>query len=504
MSEPLKAPKKSKYKIIALINGRDIFIMPTYRDSYDDICSQHINGKHFETVASFTKTSADVGLYILDEIKYECTRKESRLYTIAWIRRYIDLGYNALCSESLMNSAMNIAGEAKTILDRITAENKAPEFLKKVTARKDSLPQKVKKKRAKKYPDLKLTQFNIKVEDNTKCDFQEYCYENGLKPNEALKILLEAAKREDDNELISAQEIIRNRNLEISKLQNKLIDAENEHSRYYDKVNRNIVPHYIEREKSASEFTRDFCKLFLKENDRQIKYKTDGWVRYQGMHDSYNYPGDTNDINTMVFKFEAIARVNDDQDKLYIFGEDMEGNLLKFRYYNDRYSRYIGIPIDRYDNSDLKNLWYILFDRNKYGACSVVGSFPIPLMRDARKSLPMRLSKFPTLSERIRDFVIDEQKGICDEIKIRYTDPASKVLEKYEQALMQIPESSDPTFDSDEFENFDSIDSIEDIMSDEDMDVSKSNENQEISSTNEGTSYVDELIAIAEKQKKNK
>ena len=182
----------------------------------------------------------------------------------------------------------------------------------------------------------------------------------------------------------------------------------------------------------------------------------------------------------------------------------MEGNLLKFRYYNDRYSRYIGIPIDRYDNSDLKNLWYILFDRNKYGACSVVGSFPIPLMRDARKSLPMRLTKYPTLSERIRDFVIDEQKGICDEIKIRYTDPASKVLEKYEQALMQIPESSDPTFDSDEFENFDSIDSIEDIMSDEDMDVSKSNENQEISSTNEGTSSVYELIAIAEKQKKNK
>ena len=60
---------------------------------------------------------------------------------------------------------------------------------------------------------------------------------------------------------------------------------------------------------------------------------------------------------------------------------------------------------------------------------------------------------------------------------------------------MQIPERSDPTFDSDEFENFDSIDSIDDIKSDEKL---------EFSEVNEGTSSVDEMIAIAEKQKKNK
>ena len=400
-------PKRTTFTIISLVNKWDVFVDYSCAKTFAPLTSKHATGKHFLTAGSFTKDGADIKLYKLEITSEECTYKDAELYQLAWIRYYIDEGYNVLCTDETRTKALNLSSESQVIYERIPAENKKPEFLRTVSAR-------AKSKVSKKYIQYPYVQLNIRVKDHVKFDFQSYCEEYGFSHNEALSTMLGLASDESKSSELDLLRLIREKEKLINKLSKELCESQNKFSKLHDEVKNHIVPYYINREKAMSSFSRDFFEVFFRDNHNRVKHEDNGTVRREEMHYNYKYP-DVSDCCIMVFKFESIAYGEKDKKLFFVFGQDMNGEDIKFRYYNNTRSRYIGIPMDEYDNSHLDNLWYVLYDRSANGVCNIIGSYPIPLQRDTQNSYPVFLPEDITRADIIRDYVLRQQKSLCNE-----------------------------------------------------------------------------------------
>lgn len=304
---------------------------------------------------------------------------------------------------------MKLNIKSQTVLDRIIAENKSPVFIKKVSRRGKS-------KTTKEYTKYPFVQLNIRVKYDVKFDFYDYCEEYGISPGEALSILLEIASEKTESNMKSLLKALNEKQRQINMLNEQLLDCRNKHSRFCEKVRNTIVPWYINKEKRVSSFSRHFCKLFLLENDTGVKRQSNDTMVREEMYHNYKYPDD-GDGYAMVFKFESIAYGKVNKKILFIFGQDINGNDVKFIYIPDASSRYIGIPIEKYDNSHLQNLWYVLFSRNDEGVCFMIGSYPIPLLDDVIAAIPHFCPEDMVSTIRIRSYVKAQQKAVEKESK---------------------------------------------------------------------------------------
>lgn len=361
------------HTIYALIKGNKVYVGKTTGKRISAVYSAHMCGEKLATRANFAKPASAPDLHILH--RSEMLPFVAYKYVIAYIRCFLDAGYEILNAPRSIERVRELKEDTKKIFTAI-APKSVPELLeltrvKKVTEA-DIRDKEVRGEGLKEKADCQLT---IRLTQKEKAHFQKLGSDLHLNQHQTLLYLFDKCEQTDPMFI----------DLEGDSYLRALFDTYREEIQKLNKANENLHDKLMssreDKNKKIAALNESLANIKtsvrayfdLMENAMpiplEIKY---GLYSETTEAEKYKYP---QTAGVYLIRPQMVLRGKGRYSAMFIMCYGENGEPLKFRYYPKK--NYIGVPIPDSQFSMRGSKWLVGCWKASDGSMDLYASLPL-------------------------------------------------------------------------------------------------------------------------------
>ena len=381
------------YTIYALTlraeDGHWFYIGKTTSRRLSAVYSTHICGRCAATEGCFTHEGRPE-LYLLERVTLP--RAEAYRHVVAWVRVFLDEGYDCLNHEGTDQQARALLPETARLVAQL-CQTPFPDILRKCRLnhpRDGDLPPLA-------ASTEEMTQMNVRIRKTDKAQFDVFCKRRKLSQKEGFALLLDAARADRDGEeklLKSRGEQIETLRQEKEKLAGKLKAA---------RENTPLPPEARAREELAllQKGIPQYLSASLPTPPPgrplpQTSYRR--FVKNLAYDEKPRYPEAE---GFLVIAAKALLWGSSRHRACFLVGRGADGTLYRIRMYPRE--DFVGVSLRDSPYAREDSRWYVGVRQAKDGAMDLICALPLPALVPAERSGEKPKGTGPSLSQRIAD-----------------------------------------------------------------------------------------------------
>ena len=361
------------HTIYALIKGKKTYVGKTAGKRVSAVYSAHVCGEHLTTKADFAKPAPAPELHILH--RSEMLPFTAYKYVLAYIRCFLDAGYEMLNAPRSIERAKELKEDTKKIFAEITPKS-VPSLLESTCVKKvaeaDIRSEEVCQEAEKEKADCQIT---IRLTQKEKTYFQKLGNELNFNQHQTLLYLFDKCEQKDPvfidlegdsylRALFNAyREEIQKLNKANETLHDKLVVSRNDKNKEIAALNEYLaniktsVNAYFDLMGNAAPIPLEIEYGLYRETTEAEKYK---YPQTAGVH---------------LIRPQMVLRGKGRYSAMFIMCYGENGEPLKFRYFPKK--NYIGVPIPDSQFSMRGSKWLVGCRKANDGSMELYASFPL-------------------------------------------------------------------------------------------------------------------------------
>lgn len=360
------------FTIYVLKRGNKVYVGKTKGKRMSAVVSRHFCGKYMSTQRYFAKPSPAPDLHVLH--RSEMPPFVAYKYVLAYIRYFIDTGYEILNAPRSIQRAQDLKEDTQEIFDRISrtdiTEILEDTYIEKVTSadiRSEKISDDTKK--------MAYTQLTIRLTTEEKKRFQELSANLNLNQRETLLYLFDKCNQTDpmflDLEGDSYLRVLLDAyRAEIEKYKNINVSLLGQLKNYREDKNKKLLA-LRETIARINTIVTAYCGLMEKASPIPLKIEHGLYRGTEGI-DRHKYP-DT--AGVYLIRPQMVLRGKGRYSAMFIICYGENGEHFKFRYYPKK--NYVGVPIPDSPFSVRGSNWLVGCREANDGAMDLYSSFPL-------------------------------------------------------------------------------------------------------------------------------
>ena len=350
-----------------------MFLGKSYAISTDPIISKHLSGKNRYTREYFSKAVIADGetpkIAVIEQL-HNVTYKTAYSHLVAWVRHALESGFYVTVQDGVIEDALSLHPGTEALYDSIKNEP-LDDILQRGTYNLDSISCKSTKNALS--PAKKSAQFNLRVDQQDKNNFNTFCREESLTKKQGFSILM--------NGLISTQAMT---DQVVSILKKRVEDLSKELDAVKNRNERlsNFIRHdkrYSNLLSTANGMIRAHINSLAIIDHSNLCEKLE--VSRQKYADfdlnSFSYPDSESGIAECILLGLVYMKHS---SGIFVLARTLDGKRIKFRSFDSR--NYLGIQIPRSPWSFFGSKWIVAWKKEDSGAVDLIASIPVPISLD--------------------------------------------------------------------------------------------------------------------------